>query len=116
MRNSSKIILSAANVSANSSVLDVNGVYGITVIGIFSDAASTGTIQLQGSNDVSDAGTQMPFVPTNWANIPSGSVAVTAGGVVAVEKPNLCYQWVRAVWTRTAGAGTIQLIGNIQGV
>lgn len=116
MRNASITILSAANATANSSVIPTNGIYGMSLIGVFSDVAATGTIKLQGSNDLAVAGTEMPFTPTNWADIPSGSVAVTAGGVVVVEKPNLCYQWVRAVWTRTAGAGTIQLIANTQGV
>lgn len=99
-----------------SAALDTSQIYAITGVGTFSDAASTGTLKFQGSNDVPVDGVNPPaFVPTNWADIPNGSVAFTAGGTLPIQALQLCYRWVRVTWTRTAGAGTFTVRINTQG-
>lgn len=99
-----------------SDAIDMSQVFAISAIGTFSDAASTGTLKLQGSNDIPvDTVAPPQFVPTNWADVPSATVAVTAGGTVVFEKNPICYRWVRVSWTRTAGAGTFSVRVNTQG-
>jgi len=118
MRNlNEKLVNAAANVTGNSTHVDTSQIYAMSVMGVFSDVATTGTLKIQASNDFTEAG-NLPanFTPTNWIDIPSATVAVTAGGVVLVPMPlNISYRWIRAVWTRTAGAGTYTVLLNSQG-
>jgi len=65
-----------------------------------------GTLKLQASNDDSQAAN---FVPTNWSDIPSASTAVSGAGAFLIPKTELCYQWVRLVYTNT-GTGTISVV------
>ena len=121
MRYTNKIVLNAVTNDGNktSSAIDASQLFAASVIGVFSDGAAAGTIKIQGSNDTNeDSNLQSVrnFTPTNWVDIPSASGAVTAGEVeVAVANP-LCYRWIRATWTRTAGAGTIIFYLQTQGV
>ncbi len=112
-----KVVDAAANATGNSSAVDAALFYSASVIGVFSDVATTGTLKVQASNDFTDAGNVADnFVPTNWVDIPLATVAVTAGGVVLVPMPlNFSFRWLRAVWTRTAGAGTYTVLLNSQG-
>jgi len=65
-----------------------------------------GTLALQASNDDSQAAN---FVPTNWSAIPNATVTVTGNGSFLIPKTDLCYQWVRLVYTNT-GTGTISVV------
>jgi hypothetical protein len=65
-----------------------------------------GTLQLQASNDETNG---INTVPVNWSNIPSASVTVTGDGSFLIPKTDLCYQWVRLVYTNT-GTGTISVV------
>jgi hypothetical protein len=78
-----------------------NNSFNATVQATFTDAAAAGTLKLQASND--------PINPTNWSDITGASVVVVAGALVITPSVinHLCYQFIRAVFTRTAGAGTI---------
>lgn len=69
----------------------------------FTDAAAAGTLKLQGSNDPYTA------TPTNWSDIPNASIAVAAGATTATPPlaAPICYEWLRLVFVRSAGAGTI---------
>lgn len=69
-------------------------------------AGAAGTLKLQASNDESEASN---FVPTNWSDIPSASVAVSGAGAFLIPKTDLCYQWVRLVYTNT-GSGSISVV------
>ncbi len=72
---------------------------------IVATGAAVGTLQLQASNDDSEAAN---FVPTNWANVPSASVAVSGAGVYLIPNTEVCYQWLRVTYTNT-GSGTISV-------
>jgi len=65
-----------------------------------------GTLKLQASNDEPVAASA---VPTNWNDIPSASVVVAGAGSFMIPKIDLCYQWVRVVYTNT-GTGTISVV------
>lgn len=105
-----KIIDAQANATLSSTHFDASMVYAISAIANFSDAAAAGTVKLQASNDFTDAGNlAADFTPTVWVDIPSASAVVVAGASVVIPVPQMCYRWVRAVWTRTAGAGTFSV-------
>lgn len=68
--------------------------------------AAAGTLQLQCSLD----NTMTPSVaPVNWSNVPSASVAVSGAGVYLIPKTDVCYNYVRLVYTNT-GSGTVSVV------
>lgn len=76
---------------------------------IFGDSTATGSINLQGSNDVTHAG-NLPatFTATHWSQV--ATTAVTAGGTVIIPKTDLSYRWIRVVFTSTvAGSTTVNV-------
>lgn len=68
-------------------------------------AGSAGTMKIQASNDDPVNGA----APTNWSDIPSATVTVNAAGAFLIPKTDLCYQWIRVVYTNS-GTGTISAI------
>lgn len=64
--------------------------------------SSAGTAILQASND----DPQDNSAPSNWTAIPSATVTVSGAASVMIPKIDLCYQFVRVVYTNT-GTGTI---------
>lgn len=116
MRNTSKQIESQNNANFNGNAVDFEQVYSASFMVVFSDAATTGTLKFQASNDPAIGGNMASFVPTNWVDIPSASSAVVAGGSILISLGAVSYRWVRPVWTRTAGAGTVKINMNSQGV
>lgn len=72
--------------------------------------ASTGTLKLQFSNDITDPTVPNGAAPTNWVDIPSASITVSAAGVTGLVKMDLAYNYLRVVWTHNNGsAGTISV-------
>ena len=68
--------------------------------------SAAGTMKLQASNDESNAS---GFVPTNWSDISGATVSVSGAGAFLIPKTDLCYQWVRVVYTNS-GTGTISVV------
>lgn len=108
MRFLNDVVLNAVDSSSNqnSSFIDASQMMSLSVMGVFTDAASAGTLKIQASNDHNSQG-NLPFTPTNWVDISGASVSVSAGGVVLIPKVDISYQSIRVVWTRSAGAGTL---------
>jgi hypothetical protein len=118
MRNLNKVLMSAIANDGDkvSAAIDASQIYAISIVGSFTDGSAAGTLKLQGSNDVPpDQSAPPAFTPTNWADIPNGSVAVSSGATSTIDKTSLCYRWVRVAWTRSGGAGTFTVRGNTQG-
>lgn len=67
-----------------------------------------GTVKLQASNDAQNDQYSSRQTPTNWSDIPSAAATVSAAGSVLIPKTDLCYQYIRVVYTNT-GTGTIQV-------
>jgi hypothetical protein len=66
--------------------------------------ATVGVLKLQASNDPVGL---LNVQPTNWVDIPSATVNVTAAGYFLIPVTDISYAWVRAFYTRTSGTGTI---------
>lgn len=62
-----------------------------------------GTLKLQASNDKVFS----PNAPVNWNDIPSATVSVSAAGSFLIPKTELCYQYIRAVFTLSSGSGNM---------
>lgn len=118
MRNA-PIIQSAVNTSSqNLPAIYAAQLFGVSVLAIQGDGAAAGTVKLQASNDLGPAANlQGGFVPSHWVDIPNTSQSVTSGGAVLVPYTQICYQWIRVVWTYSSGASsTITAEINAQGV
>lgn len=71
----------------------------------------TGTFKLQGSNDAgsitSAADAQQYSGVTNWTDVADSEFAVSAAGDVMWDMQNIGFAWVRVVYTRSSGTGSI---------
>lgn len=78
---------------------------------VVTTGTSTGTLKIQMSNDIGPpVGTLGQPAPTNWSDIASITVSVTAAGAVNIPKFDTCYGYIRAVWTHTnAASGTLSV-------
>src|SRR5271165_6377081 len=99
MRINQVPLLSAADATINENSLPLNleFMFGYAIQCVFSSGSCTGTLSLQGSNDVdSDANfNAATFQPTNWTTISGTSTSVTAGGSVMFNAQGTYYRWVR---------------------
>ena len=78
-----------------------------------------GTLKLQGSNDQGANDTSLSTATiTNWTDIPSSSIAVSAAGSSLLLDKDCGYRWVRLVWTDSAsGASSITVARyNVKGI
>jgi len=75
---------------------------------ITATGTEVGSLKLQASNDNLDA---VPSsTPTNWSDIPSATVAVSSAGAYLIPSTQICYQYVRLVYTHTSGSGNITAV------
>lgn len=112
MKPVNSIVLSGADTgSLNGSAIVADQLVSASFQAIFADTTVAGTIQVQASNDLPPAG-NIPnsFVPTNWTNVASGSAAIVAGASVMVILPQICYRWMRVIFTETTpGTSTFKV-------
>lgn len=99
--------------------IDINQMFGYTVQAVWTGSSPTGTFKLQISNDmVNDyMGSSNPAANvTNWTDYSGSSQAITASGDFAWIVSDSNYKWVRLVYTRTSGTGTLNAILTAKGV
>lgn len=114
MRRLNATVFSATNATGNGSQVDANQMVAVSFHAIFSDAAAAGTLKVQASNDLAADRGQGPFTVTNWVDVPNATATVTSGASALITIAQSCYGFVRVVWTRSAGAGTVTV--NMQGL
>jgi hypothetical protein len=111
MRNLNCIALSHLQASSPAGpAIDSNQLLSFSAQAVFSDGSAAGTLKFQASDDIYNARYNYPegnFAPSNWSDIPNATAAVTSGGTVMIPKTEICYRWIRAVFTTSAGAGTV---------
>jgi hypothetical protein len=113
MRQAQVLILSgAATGSVTGSKIDVNQAVSASFQVLNGgDLTIAGTLKLQVSNQICEPQTdRYNFVPTEWSDIPNATTTITAGVASAIVVPNMCMSYIRAVFTRTGGAGTVQVV------
>lgn len=112
MRQSAKQIFAAADASANqtSDPIQAQNLFNGSVTGVVT-GASTGALKIQVSNDIPNPVESVPgVIPTitNWADLSGVTVTLSAAGVFIIPKFDICYEWIRLVYTKNNGsAGTI---------
>lgn len=114
MRASTIVLLNAVDASKDeaSAAVPASQLFYISAQ-VVSTGASTGTLKLQFSNDIVNPQAPNGAAPTNWSDITGASVSVTAASVTAILKTEVCYAYIRAVYTHNNGsAGTVS--ANLQ--
>lgn len=64
-----------------------------------------GSVRIQVSNDKVAPG----FAPVNFVDLSGATIAVSSAGVYLIPKIELCYQFIRIVYTHTSGSGDITI-------
>ena len=110
MRNAQINILNASSssVSQIGSAIDVNQVVSASFQAVFGGSIG-GTVKIQCSNDLPTNERQL-FVPTNWSDIPNATSTITAGAGPAIVIGNMCFSYIRAVWTYSSGSATTVVV------
>jgi hypothetical protein len=106
------VVLSANKASA---AIPLPQMFGYAVQAVIS-GTPTGTLKLQASVDPVQEGVPNPPLPTNWNDIASSSVTVTAAGTTTWNVTDAMYTWVRLVYTdASSGSSTAVINANING-
>ena len=102
MRFLNKIVLNAVDLSMNQSSVAIFMGFGLQVSaqGVITGTSPNGTLKLQCSNDIlTQQQLDNGLTPTNWSDIPSGSVSVSGStGVYLIPKVDTSYTCIRLVW------------------
>lgn len=111
MKSAQKTILNNVNTaSATSSAVDVNQAVSASFVPTMGDITAAGTVKIQCSNDNPPARYTGTFVPTNWADVPNATSTIALGVGPAIVIPNMCFSYIRAVYTRTSGGSSTVVI------
>ena len=111
MRQVNCNVLSASDAtSQNGDQIDANQLISASFHAYFGDTSAAGSIKIQASNDVAPIQQAGTFVVSNWVDIPSATASVTSGGAVLITINQVCYRWMRAVFTQnSAGSTTVNV-------
>ncbi len=72
------------------------------------DVAAAGTVTFQVSNETSTGGgSMMSFTPTIGATLASPQITVAGNTTLITSVTDICFQWMRIVYTRSAGSGGV---------
>lgn len=119
MRNAQTTILSAADTATQTgSAIDTGQCFSASFQAIFGDVTAVGVVKIQYSNDnPAVSGYRNSFTPTNWTDIPSATMTVTAGVSTGLLIPVMSFSYIRAIYTRTSGGSTTVTVNmNISSV
>ena len=105
--------INAATAGAQASVaIPTQNIFNMSVQ-IVATGAPVGVAKIQVSNDEAIS-IPNQFVPTNWNDLSGVTVNVTAAGAFLIPKFDVCYNYVRIVYTKTSGTGSIT--ANVKGL
>jgi hypothetical protein len=111
MRPSLEQVLNAVTASTNSAAIVATNVLYVSVQAVATSTIA-GTVKIQFSNDIVNE----QIGPTNWIDIPSATVSLTGtAGAFGIAKIDSCYKWLRIVFTKSGGTGTVSVNVNTIG-
>ena len=118
MRNVSvSELIGPADASRNGSKIDSNQLVNFTVQTIVTGGTTAaGTMKVQGSNDLPTDNSRSLFVPTNWSDLPNATATMTAGVAPLIVCSNVACQYIRVVFTRSAGPSSEFITVKVNGV
>lgn len=113
MNVANDIIISQQGLGAsfNGEAIAVGQIYGFSVHMIYTGTPA-GTLKIQCSNDTT---TQSASV-TNWVDIAGASVVISGAGSTLFNVDQVFYKWIRVVYVRSGGAGSLDVNYFAKGV
>ena len=113
MRTATISIISGGDMSQasiTSNTIDLDSIFGFAIQAVYTGTA-VGTLDVQGScDDVAS-----PSLVTNWTPVTS-SASINAPGNTMVNLTNANYRWLRIVYTKTSGTGTLNVNMQEKGI
>ena len=91
-----------ASTNISTSAQDISSMFAASAQ-VVSAATQLGSFKLQYSNDPT---TDASFV-SNWSDISGSTIAVNGAAVQSIPKFDVCYSWIRGVYTATSGTGVL---------
>lgn len=96
-------VLSGADTATiTGDAVNVQGGFIASFVPIFGDNSANGTVKIQASNDIVAVG----GAPTNWVDITNATSTISSGVGPAILLANMCYAYIRVVYTRSSGGST----------
>lgn len=90
--------------------LDMNQMVLASIQAVYT-GSPVGTLKLQISNDIVSAppggGTNLASLVTNWSDYTGSSLSISAAGDFTYNLLDIGYRWLRLVYTKSSGTGTI---------
>lgn len=102
-----------AAAGAQGPVISLEHIYGFSAI-LNCLAAQVGALKFQVSNDDENTLKQKPASAV-WFDLPSGDFTVNGAAVQGGNFDAQYYRWLRVYYTKTSGAGTLQVLLNLKG-
>ncbi len=104
MRPSNILLLNAANIANDqtSAAIVTDFVTSISAQAVLTGSSPNGHLKFQGSNDSVFA----PNVPVSWNDIGT-TLTITTTGTYLIPAFDVCYAFIRLVWLKNSGSGTI---------
>lgn len=125
MRKNQTQLVSAVSMGASvtSIGLDLNQQVLGSISAIFS-GSPVGTFKLQISNDIvpvnpsatNPVGSDPAGAVVNWTDYTGSSQAISASGDFTWNLLDIGYRWIRLVYTRSSGSGTLNVYSTTKGV
>lgn len=97
--------------SINSAAQQLDHIYGFSIQLVFTGTPN-GSFKMQCSNDDVETGSQV----VNWTDVANSAQAITAAGDMIYNYDGSHFKWVRLVYTRSSGTGTLNGQIYIKGV
>lgn len=119
MKRTNTIILNAGDASGSltSSAFWLDQIY-VLAIQAKITGSTAGTIKLQGSADLGSTNATNPAAGAGivtWTDIADSSTSVNGTGSVTWNYQGVGYEWIRVVYTRVSGTGSITCTVNAKG-
>jgi len=116
MRNA-VIIQTQVIASTNLAAIPLQQKFSVSAIATFTVNDAAGTLKIQVSNDAPVGQQPEYYTPsaTSWVDLAGATVTVASGAVAIIPKTDVCYQYMRLVWTRSGGTGSFTVNTNVQG-
>ena len=120
MRASNELILNIADISSGgpftSVAIPANQMLSISAQAVGTGTTPGGTLKMQASDDPSNP-TTGGTAPANWTDITGATATVAAANTpVIMPKVEVCYGWVRFVFTTSGGSGPLTVRAMSQGL
>lgn len=116
MRVSNFAVFTSGNMagSLTSSPVSLNQIYGWSAQFIFT-GSPVGALSVQVSCDPSLVAEGTTVAPTNWTTLANSSTSISAAGDLTYNVDIGFYNWIRFLYTRTSGTGTLNGRCNLKG-